>query len=60
MLHQDGQVVDDSIATTDLLEELRRATQKHTTAVLGLAAGEDGGEGSGLGGHAGTGEVSLS
>lgn len=55
LLHQNGQVVDDSVTATDLLEELRRAAQKHATAVLGLAAGEDGGEGGGLGGHAGTG-----
>lgn len=41
LLKQNGEVVDDSIAATDLLKELRRGTKKHAAEVLSLAIGED-------------------
>lgn len=34
VLEQDGQIVNDSVAAGDLLEELRRGTDNHATEVL--------------------------
>ena len=43
-LEQDGEVVDDSVATRKLLHHLRGSTQKHAAEMLRLAVGEDSGE----------------
>lgn len=40
ILEQHRQVVDDSVATTELLENLRGGTDDHTTEVLGAATSE--------------------
>ena len=40
-LKEDGEVVDDGIATAELLEELRRRSEEHAAEMLGLAAGEE-------------------
>lgn len=45
VLEQNGQIVDDSVATGDLLEELRRGADNHATEVLRGATGEKVGEG---------------
>ena len=44
VLEQNGEVVDDSVATRKLLHHLGRGTQKHTAEMLRLAIGEDSGE----------------
>lgn len=41
ILEQNGQIVDDSVATGDLLEELRRGADDHATEVLRGATGEE-------------------
>ena len=45
LLQQDGKVIDDSVATRDLLEELGRGTDNHTTEVLRGTTSEKVGEG---------------
>ena len=40
VLQKHWQIVDDSVASTQLLENLRRGTNKHTTEMLGTATGE--------------------
>lgn len=46
LLEENGEVVDDSIATGELLHHLRRGTENETSEVLGLAASEESREGS--------------
>lgn len=41
LLEQEGGVVDSSVATSELLEELARATDHHTLELLGLAESEE-------------------
>ena len=41
VLAKNGKVVDDSVATRQLLHELRRGTEDHAAEVLGLAVGEE-------------------
>ncbi|KAI6762648.1 hypothetical protein HG530_008628 [Fusarium avenaceum] len=45
---ENGEVVDNSVATSDLLHELRARAEKHTTEVLGLSTGEESLNGSAL------------
>lgn len=44
LLEQDGEIVNDSVATRDLLEELRRRTDNHTAEVLRGTTSEKVGE----------------
>ncbi|KAJ8113151.1 hypothetical protein OPT61_g4648 [Boeremia exigua] len=44
VLEQNGEVVDDSVATRKLLHHLRGGTQKHAAEMLRLAVGKDSGE----------------
>lgn len=48
VLEQDGEVVDDGVAATDLLHELGRSAEQHASEVLRLAVGEEGLDGSAL------------
>jgi len=41
LLEENGEVVDDSVATGELLHHLRRGTENETSEVLGLAASEE-------------------
>lgn len=45
---ENGEVVNDCIAATDLLHELRASTEHHATEVLGLSTGEQSLDGSAL------------
>lgn len=43
-LHENWEVVDDGVTSTELLHELGGGTENHATEVLGLAVGEEGAE----------------